>query len=184
MDEMTLLEDFRAAVAPPAELTLTRARERMLGGGVPGQKRTRTRRLYRPGTRGRLALTGLTGLAAATAVAVALARSPLRRRGGPGLQRQSRRQGDGLPGGRGRGRGARGGTGPVGLLAGEEEPVPAWSVPTRYGPRRTGPRPRTSPRVRWRRPGVAPAAKPARTCQYVGQPFVAPADVHGSPSAG
>ena len=37
MDEMTLLEDFRAAVAPPAEAALARARARMLGGGAPGQ---------------------------------------------------------------------------------------------------------------------------------------------------
>jgi hypothetical protein len=74
MDEMTLLEDFRAAVAPPAEVTLTRAREHMLSGGAPGRERVSPRRRYRPGARGKLALTGLGGLAAAaTAAAVAIA---------------------------------------------------------------------------------------------------------------
>ena len=74
MDEMTLLEDFRAAVAPPAEVTLTRAREHMLSGGAPGRERVSPRRRYRPGTRGKLALTGLGGLAAAaTAATVAIA---------------------------------------------------------------------------------------------------------------
>src|SRR5579862_6522434 len=64
MDEMTLLEDFRAAVAPPDELTLTRARARMLGPHRP----------FPRATRGKLALTGLGGLAAAaTAAAVAVA---------------------------------------------------------------------------------------------------------------
>lgn len=74
MDEMTLLEDFRAAVAPPAEVTLTRAREHMLSGGAPGRERVSLRRRYRPGARGKLALTGLGGLAAAaTAAVVAIA---------------------------------------------------------------------------------------------------------------
>jgi hypothetical protein len=41
--------------------------------GAPSPNRPGRRRLYRPRTRGRLALAGLTGLAAATAVAVALA---------------------------------------------------------------------------------------------------------------
>ena len=58
MDEMTLLEDFRAAVAPPSEAVLARARARMTHG---------------PRTRGRLALAGLTSLAAATAIAVVVA---------------------------------------------------------------------------------------------------------------
>src|SRR5690348_5014407 len=74
VDEMTLLEDFRAAVAPPGEPTLTRARERMLGGGAPGRGRISPRWTYRLGSRGKLALTGLGGLAAAaTAAAVATA---------------------------------------------------------------------------------------------------------------
>jgi hypothetical protein len=72
MDEMTLLEDFRAAVAPPSEAVLARARAGMTDGArglaYPGR-----RRLHRPRTRGKLTLTGLAGLAAATAVAVALA---------------------------------------------------------------------------------------------------------------
>src|SRR5262245_5030721 len=70
MDEMTLLEDFRAAVAPPDEAVLARARARVtdvaLGRGYP--------RRGRLGTRGKLVLTGLGGLAAAaTAAAVAMA---------------------------------------------------------------------------------------------------------------
>src|SRR5690348_2236743 len=73
VDEMTLLEDFRAAVAPPSEAVLARARARMTDGapapGHPGR-----RRLYRPGIQGKLILTGLGGLAAAgTAAAVAMA---------------------------------------------------------------------------------------------------------------
>jgi hypothetical protein len=74
VDEMTLLEDFRAAVAPPDECTLTRAREHMLGGGAPGRGRISPRWAYRLGSRGKLALTGLGGLAAAaTAAAMAIA---------------------------------------------------------------------------------------------------------------
>ncbi|HEU5387335.1 MAG TPA: CU044_5270 family protein [Streptosporangiaceae bacterium] len=70
---MTLLEDFRAAVAPPGEPTLIQARERMLGG-APGWGRMSPRWAYRLGSRGKLALTGLGGLAAAaTAAAVAMA---------------------------------------------------------------------------------------------------------------
>jgi len=73
MDEMTLLEDFRAAVAPPSEAVLARARARMTDG-APGRSHPGRRRLYRPGTRGKLILTGLGGLAAAgTAAAVAMA---------------------------------------------------------------------------------------------------------------
>jgi hypothetical protein len=72
MDEMTLLEDFRAAVAPPSEAVLARARIQTTGG-APGRSHPGRRRLYRPGTRGKLALTGLAGLAAATATAVAVA---------------------------------------------------------------------------------------------------------------
>jgi hypothetical protein len=70
MDEMTLLEDFRAAVAPPSEAVLARARAQVtdvaLGRGCPPRGRL--------GTRGKLVLTGLAGLAAAaTAAAVAVA---------------------------------------------------------------------------------------------------------------
>src|SRR5579859_3705530 len=73
MDEMTLLEEFRAAVAPPSEAVLARARAQ-LTGGAPSPNRPGRRRLYRPGPRGKLALTGLGGLAAAaTAAAVAMA---------------------------------------------------------------------------------------------------------------
>jgi hypothetical protein len=70
VDEMTLLEDFRAAVPPPSELTLTRAREHMLSGGAPGRGHLGQRWPHRPGIRGKLALTGL---AVATAAAVAMA---------------------------------------------------------------------------------------------------------------
>src|SRR5216110_2811469 len=72
MDEMTLLEDFRAAVAPPAEAALARARAQVIGR-VPGRRHPGQRPLRRPGTLGGLALAGLGGLAAVTAVAVALA---------------------------------------------------------------------------------------------------------------
>jgi hypothetical protein len=73
MDEMTLLEDFRAAVAPPSQAVLARARAQ-LTGGAPSPNRPGRRRLYRPGPRGKLALVGLGGLAAAaTAAAVAMA---------------------------------------------------------------------------------------------------------------
>ena len=73
MDEMTLLEDFRAAVAPPSEAVLARARAGMTDG-TPGRDHPGRRRLHWPRTRAKLALTGLAGLAAAaTAVAVAVA---------------------------------------------------------------------------------------------------------------
>jgi hypothetical protein len=72
MDEMTLLEDFRAAVAPPSEAVLARARARMTDG-APGLDHPGQRRLHWPRTRGKLVLTGLVGLAAATAAAVAVA---------------------------------------------------------------------------------------------------------------
>lgn len=74
MDEMTLLKEFRAAVAPPGEVVLARARARMIDGGAPGRDRPGPRWLRSPGTRGKLALTGLAGLAAAaTAAALAMA---------------------------------------------------------------------------------------------------------------
>ena len=70
MNEMKLLEDFRAAVAPPDEELLARTRARVLGGGQDG-RRARGRRL--PVSRPRLALTGLAAAATAAAVTVALA---------------------------------------------------------------------------------------------------------------
>jgi hypothetical protein len=74
MDEMTLLKEFRAEVAPPGDVVLARARARMIDDGAPGRDRPGPRRLRLPGTRGKLALTGLAGLAAAaTAAAVATA---------------------------------------------------------------------------------------------------------------
>jgi len=73
MDEMTLLKEFRAAVAPPGEVVLAQARARMIDGGAPGQNHPRKLRLHLRGTRGRFALTGLAGLAAAaTAAAVVM----------------------------------------------------------------------------------------------------------------
>src|SRR5690348_13441927 len=78
MDEMTLLEDFRAVVAPPSDAVLAQARAGMTDGApirnYPGQRRLRW-----PRTRRKLALTGLAGLAAAAtaaAVAVALTAAP------------------------------------------------------------------------------------------------------------
>jgi hypothetical protein len=59
MNEMKLLEDFRAAVAPPDEELLARTRARVLGGGQDGRG-ARGRRL--PVSRPRLALTGLAQL--------------------------------------------------------------------------------------------------------------------------
>jgi hypothetical protein len=73
MDEMTLLEEFRAVVAPPDDATLVRARARMLDGAAPGQGSRGVRWLRPPGRRGRLALTGLAAAATVAAVTVALA---------------------------------------------------------------------------------------------------------------
>src|SRR5690349_612281 len=73
MDEMTLLEDFRAVVAPPSDAVLAQARAGM-ADGAPVRDHPGQRRLHWPRTRGKLALTGLAGLAAAaTAAAVAMA---------------------------------------------------------------------------------------------------------------
>jgi hypothetical protein len=74
MDEMKMLLEFRAAVAPPDEAVLARARAGMLDRGMAGQGGRRARWPRLPGTRPRLALTGLAGLAAAaTAAAVSVA---------------------------------------------------------------------------------------------------------------
>jgi hypothetical protein len=72
MDEMKLLQEFRAAVTPPDDAVLVRARAGMLDRGMagPGGRRARWPRL--PGTRPRLALTGLAAAAVAAAVSVAL----------------------------------------------------------------------------------------------------------------
>jgi RNA polymerase sigma-70 factor (ECF subfamily) len=75
MDEMTLLEEFRAAVAPPGEAVLARARAGMTGG-APGLHHPAQRRLHWPRTRGKLALTGLAVTVTAAAVAVAMTAAP------------------------------------------------------------------------------------------------------------
>jgi hypothetical protein len=72
MDEMKLLQEFRAAVTPPDDALLARARARMLDSGAAGQARGRARAPRLPGTWPRLALTGLAAATAAAAVAVAL----------------------------------------------------------------------------------------------------------------
>jgi hypothetical protein len=72
MDEMKLLQEFRAAVTPPDDAVLARARAGMLERGTAGQGGRRARWPRLPGTRPRLALTGLAAAAAAAAVSVAL----------------------------------------------------------------------------------------------------------------
>jgi hypothetical protein len=72
MDEMKLLQEFRAAVAPPDDAVLARARAGMLDRGMAGQGGRRARWPRLPGTRPRLALTGLAATAAAAAVFAAL----------------------------------------------------------------------------------------------------------------
>jgi hypothetical protein len=62
MNELKLLEDFRAAVAPPGEELLARTRARVLGGGRRAQGRRRPA----------IVLTGLTAAATAAAITVAL----------------------------------------------------------------------------------------------------------------
>ena len=73
MNEMHLLEEFRAAVAPPDPETLTRARARVLGGTADGQASRRARWPRLPGSWPKLALTGLAATTMAAAVAVTLA---------------------------------------------------------------------------------------------------------------
>jgi hypothetical protein len=74
MDEMTLLKEFRAVVTSPRETVLAQARAQVTGDDAPGRYRPGRSWRHRPGTRGKLALTGLAGLAAAaTAAAVAMA---------------------------------------------------------------------------------------------------------------
>ncbi|HUY49243.1 MAG TPA: CU044_5270 family protein [Streptosporangiaceae bacterium] len=72
MNEMNLLEEFRAVVAPPDEVTLTRARARVLEGGPAGWGSQRARGPRLPGSWPKLALTGLAAAATAAAVTVAL----------------------------------------------------------------------------------------------------------------
>ena len=73
MNEMQLLEEFRAVVAPPDPGTLAQARARVLAGAAAGQASRRARWPRLPGRWPKLALTGLAAAATATAVAVALA---------------------------------------------------------------------------------------------------------------
>lgn len=73
MDEMKLLQEFRAAVTPPDDAVLARARAGMLDRGMAGQGGRRARWPRLPGTRPRLALTGVAAAAvAAAAVAAAV----------------------------------------------------------------------------------------------------------------
>jgi hypothetical protein len=72
MNEMNLLEEFRAVVAPPDDAMLARARAQMLDGtAASGRRPARAPRL--PGSWPRLALTGLAATATAVVVAVAFA---------------------------------------------------------------------------------------------------------------
>jgi hypothetical protein len=73
MNEMQLLEEFRAVVAPPDPGTLAQARARVLAGAAAGQPSRRARWPRLAGRWPKLALTGLAAAATATAVAVALA---------------------------------------------------------------------------------------------------------------
>ena len=73
MDEMQLLEEFRAVVAPPDLGTLAQARARVLDGAAAGPASRRARWPRLPGRWPKLALTGLAAAATATAVTVALA---------------------------------------------------------------------------------------------------------------
>lgn len=73
MNEMQLLEEFRAVVAPPDLGTLAQARARMLTGAAAGQSSRRARWRHWPGGWPKLALAGLAGVAMATAVTVAVA---------------------------------------------------------------------------------------------------------------
>ena len=75
MNEMQLLEEFRAVVAPPDPGTLAQARARVLDGAAAGQASRRARWPRLPGRWPKLALTGLAAAATATAVTVALARA-------------------------------------------------------------------------------------------------------------
>jgi hypothetical protein len=72
MDEMLTLQEFRAAVAPPDDAVLARARARMLDRTMAGQGGRRARWPRLPGSRPRLAVTSLAAAAVAAAVSVAL----------------------------------------------------------------------------------------------------------------
>jgi hypothetical protein len=73
MDEMQLLEEFRAVVAPPDPGTLAQARTRVLDGAAAGQASRRARWPRLPSRWPKLAMTGLAAAATATVVTVALA---------------------------------------------------------------------------------------------------------------
>ena len=87
MNEMQLLEEFRAVVAPPDPGTLAQARARVLDGAAAGQGSRRARGPRLAGGWPKLALTGLAAAATATAVTVALAapRGAPSHRGSAGL---------------------------------------------------------------------------------------------------
>ncbi|HEX4088955.1 MAG TPA: hypothetical protein VHZ33_09560 [Trebonia sp.] len=74
MDEMQLLEDFRATVAPPDEQVLARARSRMLTGTPvrSGWSAGRAGSPARPGRRTKLAVSGAAIAAIATTLSVVL----------------------------------------------------------------------------------------------------------------
>jgi len=73
MDEMQLLEEFRAVVAPPGPGSLAQARARVLDAAAAGQATRQARWPRRPGSWPKLAVTGLAAAATAVAVTVALA---------------------------------------------------------------------------------------------------------------
>jgi len=78
MDELTLLEDFRAAVAPPDERILARARSRMLAADVadPADERTPAGRPRRRLRWPQLALSGVAVAAIAVTLSVVLPGGP------------------------------------------------------------------------------------------------------------
>lgn len=73
MNEMQLVEEFRAAVAPPDPETLTWARARVLGSTADRHASRRARWPRLPGSWPNLALAGLAAATVAAVVAVALA---------------------------------------------------------------------------------------------------------------
>lgn len=73
MNEMQLVEEFRAVVAPPDPEALARSRAQVLGGAAHGQGGRRGRWPRLPGSWPKLALTGLAAAVTAAVVTVALA---------------------------------------------------------------------------------------------------------------
>jgi hypothetical protein len=182
MDEMTLLEDFRAAVAPPGDMALAQARARVMDGGGPGRGRPGHPWRHRPGTRGKLALTGLAGLAAAaTSAAVAMAvatpgaEAPLPGAPSPVVKEMAYRAAD--------------------VAAAGPEVAPGhwvyWQEKV-YSSPGSGPAPNLTFQV-WTTadatraaylsegkvkfvPCFGPNAKPVDSCQSIGQPIITPSD--------